>query len=293
MDIFITGASGYVGSHLTRRLIDEGHRVHALARSSRARERVEELGATARAGSLAELDVLEAAARDADAVVHAAVDYADPAMADTELPALRALLSGARGKPFVYVSTGLVYPNSPAPLTESTELGAETAAQPFKLLGERAVLGAGGTVVRPALVHGHGGSALLVGLFAAARERGVVPYVGDGAQRWSTVHVDDVARLVSALLERPAPGEAFNAAAPQPVAIADLAGAIAEHAGATPIALTLEQALQVNPAIALLGRTAVLDPAKAQDLRGWSAEGPALLDDLGSVAYRELAAAAA
>src|SRR4051794_11851324 len=145
MDVFLTGASGYVGGVVAEHLRAAGHDVYALARSDRAANRVTELGAVAVRGDLYAENVLRKAAEHADAVIHTAVDYTDPAMAAAETAGLRAMLAGATDKPFIYTSTGLVYPNATdTTMTEDHPIDELVAVQPHKVTGERTTLTADG-----------------------------------------------------------------------------------------------------------------------------------------------------
>ncbi|MBB2749065.1 UNVERIFIED_ORG: nucleoside-diphosphate-sugar epimerase [Microbispora rosea subsp. rosea] len=291
MRIFITGASGYVGGVVAEHLVRAGHEVVALARSDKARERVEGLGAKAVPGSLRDLDVLRGAAAAAEAVVHTAVDYADPDMGEIERDTLAALLDGLHdGGAFVYTSTGLVYPDRQgATVDEDHPVTPETSPQPYKVLGERQVLAAGhvaGTVIRAALVYGRGGSGLLQGLIGAGRQNGMVPYIGDGANEWSSVHVDDLAALYVAVIEQREPGAVVNAASAERTPIRRIAEAVAVLTGAQAVSLTLEQAVAaMGPAVDALTRSSPMDASRARRLFGWAPERPGLIEELTTGSY--------
>ncbi|MGW4638128.1 NAD-dependent epimerase/dehydratase family protein [Sphaerisporangium sp. NPDC004334] len=291
MRIFITGASGYLGGVVAGRLVKAGHEVAALARSGQARERVEELGATAVPGGLRDLDVLRAAAADAGAVVHAAVDYADPEMGAIEHDALGALLGGLReGGVFLYTSTGLVYPDTQGvTVDEDHPVDPDASPQPYKILGERRVLADGhvrGMVIRASLVYGRGGSGLLQGMLASARQQGVAAYVGEGSNAWSSVHVDDLAELYLTMLERPASGVVVNAAAGESAPMRRIVEAVAASAGAGAVSITLEQAVAaMGPLAAVLTRSSPLDSSRARRLFGWAPSEPGLLEELTAGSY--------
>lgn len=291
MHIFMTGGSGYFGSALTQHLIDAGHQVSALARSQTAHDRVAGLGARPVPGSLADTETLRRAAAEADAVVYAAVDYAHPAMRELEQPALAALLAGARpGAPFVYTSTGLVYPDRRGARTdEDTPVELEGSAQAYKVLGERQVLAAEGpavTVVRAALVYGRGGSGLLQGLIAGARQGGAARYIGDGGNAWSAVHVDDLAGLYAAALARAEHRLVVNAASRTRVTMRQMAEAVADLTGTRAESMTLAEAQQVfGPFAHVLTRSSPLDASRAERRLGWKPVGPDLLDDLRGGSY--------
>ncbi|MFG2845899.1 NAD-dependent epimerase/dehydratase family protein [Kitasatospora sp. NPDC048296] len=291
MRIFLTGASGYLGGVVTEHLIAAGHRVTALARSGAAQERVTELGAEPLPGSLADTETLRQAAEDADAVVHTAVDFTHPAMHEVEQPALAAMLSGLKpGSPFVYTSTGLVYPDGAgAAIDEDTPVAPETSAQPYKVLGESQVLAAEGpavTVVRAALIYGRGGTALLQGMIAGARERKVTAYIGDGTHEWSSVHVDDLARLYLAALTRAEQRLVVNAASRSRSSMREIAEAVAAISDAQSLSITIEQAQQsMGPLAGVLIRSSLLDPTRAEQLLGWKPAEPSLLDELRTGSY--------
>ncbi|GLY86490.1 NAD-dependent epimerase/dehydratase family protein [Actinoallomurus iriomotensis] len=292
MKIFLTGASGYLGGVLTEHLIGSGHRVSALARSRAARDRVTALGAEAVPGGLADTETLRLAATEADAVVHAAVDFTDPAMRELEQPALAAMLAGLRpGEPFVYTSTGLVYPDSRGlPVDEDTPVTPENSPQPYKVLGERQVLAAEGpavTVIRAALIYGRGGSGLLQGMIANARKGGVATYIGDGGNEWSSVHVDDLARLYVAALTRAEPRLVVNAASRSRTGMRRIAEAVAHLTGTRARSIALEEAQRTfGPFAEVLTRSSPLDPSRAERLFDWKPAEPALLDDLRTGTYR-------
>ncbi|MBP2706388.1 NAD-dependent epimerase/dehydratase family protein [Microbispora sp. RL4-1S] len=288
MRIFITGASGYVGGVVAEHLVRAGHEVAALARSDQARERVEGLGAVAVPGGLLDLDALRAGAAVAEAVVHTAVDYGDPRMGDVERDALEAMLGGLNdGGAFIYTSTGLVYPDTGGvTVDEDHPVAPESSPQPFKILGERRVLEAdrlAGMVVRASLVYGRERSGLLRSFVDNGRSTGTVPYIGEGANAWSSVHIDDLAALYVAMLERPVAGAVVNAASGRTTPMREIAEAAAELTGARAVSLTFEQAVAaMGPMAGVLTRSAPLDSSRAGRLFGWRPTAHGLLEELAS-----------
>ncbi|NVI88530.1 NAD-dependent epimerase/dehydratase family protein [Actinomadura sp. BRA 177] len=286
MHIFMTGASGYLGGVVAEHLIKAGHEVSALARSAALEARVTALGAKAVGGDLSSADVLREAAASSDTVVHIAVDYADPRMREIEEAALDAFLSA--GRPLVYTSTGLVYPDTTGePVTKGTPIDPESSPQPWKVLGERQALQAeDATVIRAALVYGRGGSGLLEGMFASARQNGVTAYVEDGANEWSSVHVDDLAALYTAAVADPSGRTVVNAATRTRTPMRDIATAVAETAGAQAISLTRAEARELlGPFADVLTRSSPLDPSRAETQYNWRPAGPSLLDDIRTGSY--------
>ena len=208
MRVFVTGASGHIGSAVVPELLDAGHEVIGLARSDQSASAIEALGGTARRGTLDDLDTLGQAAADADAVIHLAFkhdllltgDYGNAV--DSDLTATRAMgeaLAGS-GKPFVTTSGTLML--AFAGITGRAGTEQDVAASGPRVDAENYVIGLAENGVRsavvrlPPLVHSdldhHGFGSTLIGI---ARERGVAGYVGDGANRWPAVHTLDAARV--------------------------------------------------------------------------------------------------
>lgn len=294
MRVFITGGTGYVGSAVVDHLLAAGHEVRALTRSQRSADAAEAAGAVAVHGSLADLELLEASAADAEAIVYVAVDYSGTDEANaTELAAIDALLRGARGsgrpRPFVYTSTGLVYGLDPAQSRDEDAVIPEDSLQPVKTAAERLVRDAQGVVpiiFRAGLVYGRGGSGLITGLIAAAEANGASTYIGDGKNTWTPIHVDDLARLYVLAIAHPVAG-VYNAVGDEPFTFGALAEAIASLTGAESRSLPLDQAeAAMGPAARLLASSSTTSAAKARAVFGWAPEGPSLIEDVRTGSYR-------
>ncbi|AHH98361.1 NAD-dependent epimerase/dehydratase family protein [Kutzneria albida] len=291
MKVLLTGASGYVGSVLTRHLVAAGHLVTGLARGAASAARVEANGGTPVRGSLADLDLLRAAASGADAVIHAAIDFADPDLGTTERLALEALLSGLdASRQLVYTSTGLVYPpGGERPAREEDPVDEHTI-QPHKIAGERQVLDNGVVpvhVIRAGLVHGHNGPGPVRNFLDTARESGKAVYIGDGANRISAVHVADLADLYVRLLAKRPAERIFNAATAEPVSVRDIAGAVARNTGTAACSITADQArdeLEPHNAFAL-ALDSVIDSSRATQVLGWQPTAVSLLADIAEGSY--------
>ncbi|BDZ39909.1 NAD-dependent epimerase/dehydratase family protein [Microbacterium suwonense] len=294
MKIFLTGGTGYVGSVLLEHLLDAGHEVEALTRSTTGAQRLADAGATAVQGSLADADPLRAAAARADAVIHTAFDGTMSAdAAATELTAVRALAAGAgeagTGKPVLYTSTALVYGLDPAQDRHEDAQLPERSAQPVKGQAEQALLGAAGItpiVMRVALVHGRGGSGLVTGLIAGAASAGTAAYVDDGTQVWDAIDVDDLADLYVAALAHPRAG-IYNAKGANPFTMRELAEAISAATGAQPVSLPRASAADaLGPLALILGAPGTLAGDKARTTFGWTPLRGSLLDDIRTGSYR-------
>lgn len=294
MKVFITGGTGYVGSVLVERLLAVGHTVTALARSVESADTLKRAGAIPVQGDLADTATLHASAADADASIHAAVDYTMTEESTAiELAAIAALVEGAGtatvAKPVIYTSTGLVYGTDPTRSTdESADLPAQSA-QPVKAAAERIVLSATGItpiLVRAGLVYGRGGSGLVTSLIASAVRTGLATYIEDGANAWHPVHVDDLAELYSAVLQNPVAG-IFNAVGGTAFTFRELAEAIADVTGAVPTSIPLQVAeQQIGPYAHVLRSDSTISAMKARATFGWNPEGIPLLDDIRSGSYR-------
>jgi nucleoside-diphosphate-sugar epimerase len=289
MTVFVTGATGYIGTAVVQALRAAGHEVHGLARSPGAAETLRKAGAEVVDGALTDLVVLARAARAADAVIHlGATGKADQAEVDTA--AVRAMLNAVEGsgKRFVYTSgiwvlgdTGDRVADEDAPL-DPTPLVA-WRAEVEATVREAAAWAIRPVVVRPAVVYGRGGGT--PGTFvASARKKGVVRYVGDGTQRWPFVHVDDLAELYLRALEAPA-GMVLNAAAGPSLPVREVAEAAAEANGAQVEAWPLEEARErLGPYADALALDQRVSAARAATL-GWKPSRPSVLDELRSGSY--------
>src|SRR3984885_554628 len=212
MRIFVTGASGWIGSAVVPELLGAGHEVVGLARSEASAQRLEAAGAIVQQGQLDDPDGLAKAAADCDGVVHLAFqhevafggDFAAAAAADRRaVEAMGAALAGS-DRPLVLAS-GMLGLTAGRVATEDDGLGpaAEVRANPAGLRAATALftlslrgIGVRSSVLRfPPTVHGDGDHGFVATFVAIARERGVSAYVGDGTNRWPGVHRSDAARL--------------------------------------------------------------------------------------------------
>jgi nucleoside-diphosphate-sugar epimerase len=203
MKVFVTGATGFVGTAVAAALARRGHQVAGLARSEEARRKLHERGFQSIEGTLGDAAALAAAAREADAVVHAGAT-GDARNAELDTLAVAALLDALRGsrKRFLYTSGVWLYgPTGDVPATEATPLN-PPAIVAFRVGVEAAVLDAADdlvtTIVRPGIVYG--GRRGIPGMLLANRDS--VHVVGDGTNRWPLVHVDDLGELYALALEK-------------------------------------------------------------------------------------------
>ncbi|KOG90311.1 SDR family oxidoreductase [Streptomyces varsoviensis] len=297
MRVFVTGASGWIGSAVVPELIGAGHEVVGLARSDASAAALADAGAKVRRGTLDDLDTLRDAAAESDGVIHLAFKHdiafsgGFDAAADADRSAIDAFGEALAGsdRPFV-IAGGLLglAPGRVATERDGQATGQEGDQGPAKRavnaqvtvgLAERGVRS---SVVRLSpTVHGDGDHGFLAQIVATAREKGVAGYVGDGANRWNAVHRSDAARLFRLALEAAPAGSTLHAVAEEGVPIRDIADVIGRHLG-LPTA-------SIPPADApghfgwLASFIALDSPASStltRDLLPWHPTGPTLLDDL-------------
>ncbi|MEU6343974.1 NAD-dependent epimerase/dehydratase family protein [Streptomyces sp. NPDC046977] len=207
MKVFVTGGSGYIGQATIKALVRRDVQVSALVRSEESAAVVNGLGAAAVRGTLTDTALLTGAARAADGVVHLG-QHAGPDTADVDRAAAEALQDGAGPRPYVHTGGIWVYGDTDGVVDEDAPLDPPRLTA-WRLENEKRVLARAATGERPVVVMPGvvlGRSAGLVETFyaGAGRADGAVPCIGDGANHWSVVHVDDIAELYALALGAPA-----------------------------------------------------------------------------------------
>ncbi|MEU8199841.1 SDR family oxidoreductase [Streptosporangium sp. NPDC049046] len=291
MRVFVTGATGFVGSAVVRELIEAGHQVTGLARTDEAAAALRAAGAEPHPGSLDDLAGLRDGAAAADGVIHLAFvhDFANfEAANQTDRRAIAALgeaLAGS-GRPLVVTSgTGLLPPGrvgteKDEPGTHSPRGAAEQVALSF---AEREVRV---SVVRLPLVHGEGDPGFVAAAIGIARAKGVSAYVSDGDPRWPSVHRLDAAHLYRLALEEAPAGARLHAVAEEGVPVRDVAGVIGRRLG---VPVTAIPAREAGEHFGWLASFVTLDmPASSaltQKLLDWRPGLPGLIADLNAGHY--------
>jgi nucleoside-diphosphate-sugar epimerase len=295
MRVFVTGASGWIGSATVDELLAGGHEVVGLARTPAAAAALECKGATALSGDLDDLDALRRGAADVEGVVHLANkhDWADMETTNrTERTAVETLAGALVGtdRPLLLAAgvAGLVTgrpvrESDASPFTgpDAPRGGAENLALDHVARGVRAV-----SLRFAPTVHGAGDHGFIAVLVEAARRTGVSAYVGDGSHTWSAVHRSDAARLVRLGLEQAPAGSRLHVVAEEGVPTRQIAEAIGAALGLPVTSVTPEDA---PGHFGFLGGFFGMDLGASstwtQELLGWTPTGPTLLADLAAGAY--------
>jgi nucleoside-diphosphate-sugar epimerase len=293
MRVFVTGATGWVGSAVIEELQAAGHIVTGLARSEAAEATLASAGIAAHRGSLEDLESLHAGAAASDAVVHTAFNhdfsrFAENGAAETRaIDALGSALAGT-DKPLIITSgVGLI-----APGRVVTEDDVRDASVPFPRNPESAALAAAARGVRVSVlrlapsVHGKGDHGFVPIVIGLARERSASAYIGDGNNRWPGVHRRDAARLYRLALERAAEYAVYHAVADDGVPFREIAGVIGRHLNLPVVSVSGDDVAEHFGWFAHFAHIdAPASSAKTQQTLGWHPTEPALLDDLDSAAY--------
>lgn len=297
MRVFVTGATGWIGSATVDELLSEGHGVIGLARSQESVAALEAKGAVGLRGDLDDLDSLRRGAREADAVVHLANkhDWGNPAESDrAERAAVEAMLQVLEGtdKPFSIANglSGLVEGRSVVESDASPEVGAgsdrggsENLALDYADRGVRSVA----TRFAPS-VHGRGDWGFVNWLVAAARKQGASGYVGDGSHAWSAVHRGDTARLIRLGIEKAPAGTRLHAVAEEFVPTRGIAEAIGKVLGVPVVSVAAEDAEAHFGVVGHFFKLAMTGSSElTRSVLGWAPTGPTLVEDILSGGYTE------
>lgn len=294
MRVFVTGASGHIGAALVPELLSNGHEVVGLARSDRSAAILRAAGAEAYRGDLDDLDGLREAAKGADGVVHLAFKHEAMASGDylsaitDDLKAIEALGAGLEGsgRPFVGTGGTLMLAVSGIQSRPGTEEDVLTGGP--RVEAENTVIGFAERGIRPSLVRlspivhssldHHGFTHALIGI---ARAKGMSAYIGDGANRWPSVHTLDAARLYRLALESAPVGSRLHGVADEGVPFKEIAQVIGRRLN---VPVTSIDPQDASDHFGFLGGFAGLDnptsSARTRQLLGWEPTHEGLLDDL-------------
>jgi nucleoside-diphosphate-sugar epimerase len=300
MRVFVTGASGWIGSAVVPELISAGHQVTGLARSDVSAAALEAAGAEVQRGTLDDVDSLRSAAAASDGVIHLAFkhdlafsgDFQGAAEADRRAIETFGEALGGSDRPFVIASGTLgIAPGRVG--TERDGHGPDSAAAPLiggaqtRMANAQMTLSFASRNVRssvvrlPPTVHGEGDNGFMAALVGIARDKGVSGYIGDGSNRWPAVHQLDAAHLFRLALEKAPSGSVLHAVADEGVPIRAVAEVIGRHLDLPVVAISPEDAGDHFGWLGgYLGANSPASSTLTRELLGWHPTQPGLIDDL-------------
>jgi len=291
MRVFVTGATGFVGSAVVQELIANGHQVLGLARSDAGAAQLEQAGADVLRATIQDLDALRHGAAETDGVAHLAFNHdfskfaenvADDAKA---IEAMGRVLEGST-RPLI-VTSGLALQASGPIATESDHPAPHFPRQSEAAAAAAAARGVRASAVRlPPSTHGKGDHGFVPILINIAREKGVAAYIGDGENRWSATHRLDAARVFRLALERGAEGGPFHAVAEESIPFRTIAEAIGAGLDLPVVGLSPEEAQAHFGWFApFAGFDLAASSARTRALLDWQPSQPDLLTDMARNGY--------
>jgi nucleoside-diphosphate-sugar epimerase len=302
MRVFVTGASGFIGSAVVQELLGAGHDVVGLARSDSSAEALAAAGAEVHRGDLDELDSLRTGAAASDGVLHLAYvhdfsKFEDNARIDQRaIEAIGDVLAGS-DRPLVIANGTLMLAADGRPATEEDR--GDPAARLGRRLNEQVLLGLADVGVRsaslrlPPTVHGNDDHGFIPMIIGIARERRVSAYVGDGSNRWPAVHRLDAAPLFRLALEQAPAGTVLHGVGEEGVPVREIAETIGRHLVLPVVSVSAEQASEHFGFLgAFIGADSPASSARTRARFGWQPAQPGLIDDLEQGHYFQVASVA-
>jgi nucleoside-diphosphate-sugar epimerase len=296
MRVFLTGATGFIGSAIVPELIKAGHQVLGLTRSDAGAKALVAAGAEPHRGVLEDLESLRSGAAQSEGVIHCAFDHdfsnfvANCEKDRRAIEALGGALVGSDRPLLITSGTGMGSPESGGPALEEVfnishpnpRIASELAGQALSAAGVNV------SVVRLPQVHDTFKQGLITPLIAITRQKGVSAYVGDGLNRWPAAHVSDVVRLYRLALEKREAGARYNAVAEEGIAAREIAEVIGRGLEIPVVSLSREQAADHFGWMAMFADLDMpASSARTREKLGWRPTGPGLIADLEAMRYAD------
>ena len=291
MRVFVTGATGWVGTAVVQDLIASGHQVLGLSRSDKGAEALKAAGAAVHRGSLDDLESLKSGATQADGVIHLAFNHdftkfeANAAEEALAIDAIGDVLEGS-GRPLILTS-GVAFLAPGRVAVEADTATPHFPRKPEALAASLVARGVRTTTVRLApTVHGLHDNGFVPRLVQMAREKGVSAYLGDGQNRWPAVHRSDACRVFRLALERGAEGGPFHAIAEEGIPVKEIAEVIGRRLNIPVVSKSQDDAAEHFGWFAMfIGLDAPASSARTREILGWEPTGPTLFQDMADPAY--------
>ncbi|MDJ0754316.1 MAG: NAD-dependent epimerase/dehydratase family protein [Ardenticatenaceae bacterium] len=299
MKIFLTGATGYIGGHLAKKLQESGYELIGLARSDRSAQLLEEKNIEVHRGDLQRLEMLKSGAVKADAVIHSAMpnpaDFSDLSeLGRIAIQAQAAIIEGLAGQNKIFIATsgtGAYGDTGEQLVDETSPYASDDSMRLFGIMEEEILKGKSQNVrtmiIRPSIVYGHGGSDPVLKLIQSIQQLGYGYYVEAAQSHVSTVHVDDLANLYLLALERAPVGEVFNAVGeivPTKELVASATTAANVNGEMRP--LTVDEVMKQGFIANYLVGNMRVSAEKAKQMLGWRPNRPSILTDLREGSYQ-------
>lgn len=293
MRIFLTGATGFVGSHIVPELLGAGHHVLGLARSDAGAAALAAAGAEVHCGDIENLDSLRRGADACDAVIHTAFDHdfahfaANCAKDGRVIAALGDVLAGSTRRLLITSGVPLGVPGPGQMAREDYFAAASPNPRVATELAGNALLerGVNLAVLRLSQIHDTHRQGLVTELIKLARHKGCVAYVGEGETCWSAAHVSDAARLYRLAIEGQQPGERYHATAEEAIPLRDIATAVGERLRLPVVSIAPEEAQAHFGWLSLFAdKDMSASSSQTRTRLGWAPRGPGLLDSVRQLA---------
>lgn len=292
MRVFVTGATGFIGSIVVRELIDGGHQVLGLARSDAGAQSLQASGAEVHRGDLRDMETLRSGAAQSDGAIHCGfvhdwTKFAESCEIDKHaIETLGSALAGSNRPLIVSAGIGPLSPGNLATEEMAPQTHSRLPRVSEQVAMEQVSKGVSAAVMRLPQVHDTVKQGLVTRLVAIAREKGVSAYVGEGRNRWAAAHVLDVARLYRLALEKHEPGARYHAVDEEGVPLRDIAEAIGRGLKLPVVSISQEEAGAHFGVFAMFsGLDMPASSAITQRRLGWHPTGPGLIADLDNMRY--------